>query len=479
MNKSAVDLWDTSAGENSKCKRRRIIDGFFDKYCFGKGVEVGGHDSLMPGIGQWNPAGEPENAYDFVYVNVLNEQDRPDERIKEWFKAVKPDGFLILYVPSRDLYEKKESPPSRFSKQTKTFWLMEDSKDAGTLNLLEFIRTNLNRYRIVRAELCEHGYGSYGHQLPSWGEYSYEVVIRKLKPVIPPSACPLPENVVSGVENSGNWTAMYYGDKWHAVFRVDEHRIADNNLHLMYPAQGSRATLVHAILNDDFKVVSQRQLVVTPGLHCEDPRLFLYRDKLYLAYNGASYSPSSFRQHIVNISTGQPGSVYGLERYNATDKNWMYFERDGSLYAIYSIDPHVVVRIDGDKIEEVGRTENFLSKNIWWYGEPRGGSCPWYIGNDEFLTFFQSHYVPAGFYRRVYVMGAYVFSAKPPFGIKRITKMPLIAPQSTDTTMHAVVFPGGAVFKDDKWVVPFGYNDLESRVAVFSRECVDGLMVDV
>lgn len=479
MKKAIVDVWDLSAGENSKCRRRRILDSFFDRYCFGKGVEVGDHDPLLPGIASWNPIGEKDNTYDFVYSNVLNEQDDPEESIKTWFKAVKPGGFLILYVPCRDLYEKKPSPPSLFNKSTKTFWLMEDSTDEGTKNLIRVIQSNLDRYQIVRAELCDHDYGSHGHQLPSWGEYSYEVVIRKLKPVLPESAYPLPNNVVSGVENSGNWTLMRYSDKWHAVFRVDENRIADNNLHLLYPAEGSKATLVHAVLDDAFKPVSQRPLIITPDLHCEDPRLFLYRGKLYMAYNGASYKPSSFRQHICDISSGQPGPVYALERCQPTDKNWMYFERDGNLYAVYSIDPHVVVRIDGDKIEEAGRSDHGLKRNIWWYGEPRGGSCPWYIGNDEFLTFFQSHYIPAGFYRRVYVMGAYVFSAKPPFEIKRITHKPLIAPESTDTTMHAVVFPGGAVFKDDKWVVPFGYNDVESRVAIFTREAVDSLMVKI
>lgn len=472
-----IPLWDVNKGENSKARYRRIIQLFFDKFCFGNGVEVGTADPLIPGISAWRPTGEPDNAYDFVYSRLLHEQEDPSLALKTWFSAVRPDGFLILYVPSRDLYEKKLSPPSTFNKMTKTFWLMEDCPDEGCKNLLAVIHDSLSEYRILKAELCDSGYGSYGHQSTSWGEYSYEVVIKKLRPTMPKAAYKVPEQRITAVSNSTNWTLAHYADCWHGVFRVDENQIADNNLHLMYPAEGSNATLVYATLDDNLNVLKKRRLIVTPGLSCEDPRLFVYNDKLWLAYNGATYKPDSFRQHIVNLQDGQTTQVIPLERLRPTDKNWMYFESDGKLYAVYSIDPHVVVRIDGDKIEEVARTEPNLVRKFWWYGEPRGGSCPWNIGNDEFLTFFQSHYIPYGFYRRVYVLGAYVFSAKPPFQIKRITRMPLLVPETTDVKMHSVVFPGGAVFMDNKWTVPFGYNDCESGLAVFTREQVDDLMV--
>lgn len=474
-----VELWDVRKGENSKAKYRRVIQGFFDKFCFGDGCEVGDHDPLTPGVKQWNPLGEPDNTYDFVYSSVLQEQEDPAAALKAWFSAVKPDGFLILYVPSRDLCEKKLSPPSLFNKNTKTFWLMEDSAEPGTHNLLNVIRENLPEHRIIKAELCDNGYGSYGHQLPSWGEYSYEVVIKKLRPVMPKGAYAIPDRRIDAIKDSSNWTMMRHGDKWHGVFRVDDNRIYDRNLYLEYPAQGTNARLIYATFDDQLNVTSKRPLPVTPHLSCEDPRLFVYHDRLWLAYNGASYNPASFRQHIVALQDGQPTNVFALERYRMTDKNWMYFESDGNLYAVYSIDPHVVIRIDGDKIEEVARTQPGLVKKHWWYGEPRGGSCPWNIGNDEFLTFFQSHYIPYGFYRRVYVMGAYVFSAKPPFQIKRVTKMPIMVPETTDVKMHAVVFPGGAVFRDDKWIVPFGYNDHQSGLAVLTREQVDSLMVTV
>lgn len=474
-----VELWDVRKGENSKARYRRIVQSFFDKFCFGVGCEVGDHDPIMPGVKKWTAQGEPDNTHDFVYSSVLHEQDDPGQAMKAWFAAVKPDGYLILYVPCRDLFEKKLSPPSSFNKSTKTFWLMEDCADTGTHNLLEVIRNNLAEFRIVKAELCDNGYGSFGHQLPSWGEYSYEVVIKKLRPMMPKAAYRLPDRRVDAVKDSSNWTLMHHGDRWHAIFRVDDNRIYDSNLHLDYPANGTNAKLVYATLDNQLNIVAKRPLVVTPDLSCEDPRLFVYRDRLWLAYNGAAYNPARFRQHIVSLQDGQPTNVFALERYRATDKNWMYFESEGNLYAVYSIDPHVVIRIDGDKIEEVARTEPNLTKKIWWYGEPRGGSCPWNIGNDEFLTFFQSHYIPYGFYRRVYVMGAYVFSAKPPFQIKRVTRAPLLVPETHDVKMHAVVFPGGAVFRDDKWVVPFGYNDCESGLAIFSREQVDSLMVPV
>lgn len=477
--RSEVKLWDVETGENSKAKRRRINQGFFDKYCFGHGCEVGSsQDPIIPGVKVWDTLSAEENSYDFVYSSVLHEQADPYLNLMTWFRSVRPDGYLILYVPSRDMFEKKLSPPSRFSRNTKSFWSLENNSEDGNYNVLKVIEESLHDYRIVRAELCDEGYGSISHDSPSWGEYSYEVVIKKLRPAIPTGRYEMPEKKLENVKNSGNWSIMRHADRWHAVARVDDIVTGDE--------QGKReltgktnASLVYAQLDDNFDVVSKRPLIVTPNLSCEDPRLFVYRDKLHVAYNGASYSPPSFRQHIATLHEGQVTSLFSIERSKPTDKNWMYFEKDRNLYAVHSIDPHVIIRIDGDKIEEVARTYPNIGKKAWWYGEPRGGSCPWYIGNDEYLTFFQSHYIPYGFYRRVYVIGAYVFSAKPPFEVKRITRQPLLVPAQHDANSHSVIFPCGSVYKDSEWLVSFGCNDKESRLARFSRLQLDSALTDI
>jgi hypothetical protein len=57
--------------------------------------------------------------------------------------------------------------------------------------------------------------------------------------------------------------------------------------------------------------------------------------------------------------------------------------------------------------------------------------------------------------------------------------MPLLVPGTLDVKKHAVVFPGGAVFRDDKWVVPCGYNDCESGLVIFTREQIDSVMAPI
>jgi ADP-heptose:LPS heptosyltransferase/predicted SAM-dependent methyltransferase len=44
---------------------------------------------------------------DFVYSShLLEHMEKPDECLKEWYRLVKPGGYLVLYLPHEDLYPK-------------------------------------------------------------------------------------------------------------------------------------------------------------------------------------------------------------------------------------------------------------------------------------------------------------------------------------------------------------------------------------
>lgn len=112
-------------GETSKAKIRRLKEDFFIKYCNGKGIDIGcWDDPLTPSVDKYdniiNQSNDAEtmldindNTYDFVYSShCLEDIERPSIAIRNWYRILKPGGFLIIYIPHRDLFEKRKTLPS-------------------------------------------------------------------------------------------------------------------------------------------------------------------------------------------------------------------------------------------------------------------------------------------------------------------------------------------------------------------------------
>ncbi len=50
----------------------------------------------------------------------------PKVALKNWWRVLKPGGYLIIYLPHRDLYEKKKNLPSRFNTNHTHFFLIDE-----------------------------------------------------------------------------------------------------------------------------------------------------------------------------------------------------------------------------------------------------------------------------------------------------------------------------------------------------------------
>jgi SAM-dependent methyltransferase len=176
-------------GETSKANGRRIREGFFEKYCKGKGLDIGyGGDLLVPDADGWDfEHGDAQflnsikdNTYDFVYSShTLEHIDDAGEALVNWYRVVKPGGFLILYIPHRDLYEKKEKLPSRFNQNHKRFFLPVQEYLPDTIGIIPFIQRTLSGYEIVYCKECNEGHTIQDSEIHSNGEYSIEVIIKK------------------------------------------------------------------------------------------------------------------------------------------------------------------------------------------------------------------------------------------------------------------------------------------------------------
>ena len=178
-----------SYGETRKAQARRIREGFFAKYCQGHGLDIGyGGDPVVSGVRGWDfehgdaqlLRGIDDNEYDFVYSSHLLEH-LPDTALslQNWWRVLKPGGYLLLYLPHRDLYEKKKTLPSRFNHDHEHFFLPDQDDPPDTIGLLPLLQRLFDNAEIVYCKTCDEGYVNPGDEVQSEGEFSIEAVVRK------------------------------------------------------------------------------------------------------------------------------------------------------------------------------------------------------------------------------------------------------------------------------------------------------------
>lgn len=177
--------------ETSKAYDRRQREGFFAKYCNGKGLDIGfGGDLILPDAQGWDfehgdaqyLKGIKDESFDFIYSShTLEHVFEVEKTLENWYRVLKPEGYLILYIPHRDLYEKKKELPSRFNRTHQRFFLIDKDDPPNTVGILPLLDRTLNNFTMVYAKECSEGHTINDPMLHSDGEYSIEVVIKKNK----------------------------------------------------------------------------------------------------------------------------------------------------------------------------------------------------------------------------------------------------------------------------------------------------------
>lgn len=179
------------SAETSKAHARRIREGFFEKYCTGKGLDIGfGGDLILPDAKGWDfehgdaqfLKGVDDNSFDYVYSShTLEHVDNAEITLQNWWRVLKPGGYLILYIPHRDLYEKKKQLPSVFNPTHQRFFLINENDPPDTVGIIPLLKSTLKDYELIYAKECSEGHTVKDPLLHSDGEYSIEVVIKKVK----------------------------------------------------------------------------------------------------------------------------------------------------------------------------------------------------------------------------------------------------------------------------------------------------------
>jgi SAM-dependent methyltransferase len=200
--------------ETGKAHERRVQSGWYQKYIVMPGIDIGcGLDPLCPPNGDrlfrydnfWTNegssrgdhmaefdatlmAGIPDESYQTVYAShVLEHLKDPVIGLQNWWRILRPGGYLIVCVPHRDLYEKKQTKPSLWNPHDRpgghgheTFWLPHVSEEPDTLSFYDILSTALPSAEFVEFNVLDHGYD---YSLPAdvhpVGEYAIEAILRK------------------------------------------------------------------------------------------------------------------------------------------------------------------------------------------------------------------------------------------------------------------------------------------------------------
>ncbi len=177
-------------GETTTAKLRRVRENFFENFCKGSGLDIGyGGDILTDNCKGWDyedgdaqylsSLGDSE--FDFVYSShTLEHMVDAGLSLQNWWRVLKPGGFLIVYIPHRDLYEKKTTLPSRWNADHKHFFLPDADEPPDTIGVKAMIERSLTTYEVIYIRECREGWTISDPLIHSNGEYSIEFVLRKL-----------------------------------------------------------------------------------------------------------------------------------------------------------------------------------------------------------------------------------------------------------------------------------------------------------
>ena len=241
----------------------------------------------------------------------------------------------------------------------------------------------------------------------------------------------------------------------------------------------------------------------------DDPRAFLWKDRIWMAYPQGC---------VIQTQTGWPWACsLALARFSqphqhdgqwlpnygrninaasstasiiATEKNWSPFIHQDRLFLVYTINPLVIVEFNPtlDQSNEVHRGPE-LGLSFWKHGF-LGGGTPLLKRGDEYVGFFHSftNDFPHQPHARTYHMGFYAISAREPFRLSRMSRIPLMTASHNNaedlrdirsTWRPNCIYPCGWLEKNDKVYISYGWQDCRCKIVEFSWDEIEENVIPV
>jgi predicted GH43/DUF377 family glycosyl hydrolase len=258
-------------------------------------------------------------------------------------------------------------------------------------------------------------------------------------------------------------------------------------------------------LDHEFNLISKPQLLDVPNdnptYRQQDPRLVVVGGHAYIVYSDVVPGTliEQTRRVVVAELFFEEGvffvkDVECLNEFEGMsdqrwEKNWVPFDFEENLLMGYSINPHVILYplLRSGVCCTVASTSATID---WPWGELRGGT-PALLVDGEYLAFFHSSNAmfskqSRGKKAQHYFMGAYTFSAQPPFELTRISPSPIVGKNFYNGKAYQtwkpylqVVFPGGIVADKTSIYVAYGRQDHEIWIARLDKEELYKSMIPV
>lgn len=270
------------------------------------------------------------------------------------------------------------------------------------------------------------------------------------------------------------------------------------------PLTASTDQVGYVWLDSQFIPCSQPKILEKRFVHtyqpsmAQDPRLVNVNDKLYVVFNNM-WKVSKIEERRMYLAEvldeqdqlyiNQPMCCLNIDgkELSGKEKNWVPFVYQDQLLFAYSLFPHHIL----SPIDQTQNCETLFCTHAscqWKWGIPRGGT-PALLVEGEYLAFFHSCLDIATIQSKGekilhYMIGAYTFSAEPPFHITRISPEPLIHQNLYNGPMHRtwkplrVAFADGYIV-DEKYIwLAYGKQDHETWIAKLDKkELLNSLIV--
>ncbi|MBE2239587.1 MAG: hypothetical protein IAE81_17505 [Caldilineaceae bacterium] len=246
-------------------------------------------------------------------------------------------------------------------------------------------------------------------------------------------------------------------------------------------------------------VVALSDSIQNGGEWHADARFCTLGGQLFLHYNDGARKEGN-HIFLVNIDPDSLEAAAPARQLvmdgprRSVEKNWMLFEHDDELWAIYTISPHVVLTVDLKgkemiKCRPVFRSDWNTDAYTLPFGPMRGGAPPQRY-RDGYISVFHSCFPvwrlrstirrllgkrPTRYIR--YVAGVYGFAASPPFAPQWLHPRPIIHPPrlprrwypQLDARAERIAYPCGSVFYRGAWLVSFGAENEYCCIAILDR----------
>jgi len=230
---------------------------------------------------------------------------------------------------------------------------------------------------------------------------------------------------------------------------------------------------------------------------CADPRAFFFSGETYISFNtGHKEQPNNIYIQPLD-SLGNPSNdpiQMVFHGRKAIEKNWGFFEHNGTLYAVYSISPFVVIKVDIDFSRRIANG-TVVYRHYWKsdrvekkYGELRGGASPIKIGNRFYLISQSNTSAMKGV---IYTGSIITFNASPPFQPEQTSNEPIFKLtkeeyrrqpiRKLNKKVEACFYPCGATYDSSSGTIhiTYGINDYKFGIRTYKLSSIDKLLHDV